>query len=80
MPRIVPPITEEAMAGVGATVWDPNNNRLVRPHQPAVAGDIGGQDGSQLALDALGRHGGIPFLRQQLNRIGRFGIRAGGRR
>jgi len=30
--------------------------RLIRPHQPAVAGDIGGQDGSELAFDALWRH------------------------
>jgi hypothetical protein len=30
--------------------------RLVRTHQSAVASDIGGQNGSQLAFDALYRH------------------------
>src|SRR5262249_29248849 len=32
------------------------SSRLVHPHQSAVATDIGGQDGSQLAFDALYRH------------------------
>src|SRR5262249_35645622 len=32
--------------------------RLVHPHQPAVASDIGGQDGTQLTFDALCRHSG----------------------
>jgi hypothetical protein len=32
------------------------DSRLVRAHQSAVAGDIGGQDSSQLAFDALYWH------------------------
>jgi hypothetical protein len=34
---------------------------LIRAHKPAVASDIGGQNGCKLAFDALSRHGEAPF-------------------